>query len=284
MGYQMDGTYEGELSLTTTLNLATCILQFTVMLLSILLIGYFIARRPLGKGLTPNCFLALLFWSLTYQILQAVFLYSPSPPLVDWCYGFTGVTLMWSTVLIQMNVLRAFKAIAPGWTDERITRMQQWWCVVFCVLYGGGLAKLGFIGTQNVPLVWADYGITLIAALCSIYDAFQSIFVTRLLNNHFSSISGRMPPPYRIWVSVGCMALFDWIGLTLFALGTAVNSRATIVLGILVANVHIWFLLDVFFLMRSILIEKSDGQRIEVTMAGTTPKSTSGPVSQLTTQ
>ncbi|KAI8906708.1 hypothetical protein EDD86DRAFT_248303 [Gorgonomyces haynaldii] len=101
-------------------------------------------------------FICCLLWN-TFKL---IYVYSDSPPWVNWAYSSLGLISQSMAVLIDGEILKAFSAISKVLTAVTVRRMQYTLLVLHLIMAGGTYIRVFYIGGTfpDWLVIWYRYG------------------------------------------------------------------------------------------------------------------------------
>jgi hypothetical protein len=269
MGFRSDGTYEPYYALGELMNGMTLFIYLSVVITT-LVTAYFVAiARKIANKKFEMMMIVLLAISIFQQLLLLSFLFGDTPPIVDWINTTLGVYQLMGSGIVHCEILYFFSSLTDYWTLRKIRLFEAFWVLFHFVCYGEGYTQLFFLG-RKIPasidrgLMLYGNGITLYCVAISMTYTAKSLHIKNLLYRHFSVTQGqtihkRMPQMRRLVYTIVVGSVFDWMGITCFALGVFLgNSRSFFTLGVTCLYLHVNSTAWIFHQLKYITITKQE--------------------------
>jgi hypothetical protein len=212
-------------------------------MLSTLVTAYFvIIARRIGNKKFEWMMIVLLIICISHQSILMVFLFTDSPPFLDWINTTLGVYLLMGTGIINCEILYFFSSLSEFWTLVKIRSFELFWILSHCFGYLEGYTQLGFIG-RKIPLsipraiFLYGHGVTLYCVSLSLVYAIKSLYIVRLIYKHLrmtkqETIQRKLPRMRRLAMTIVVGTIFNWIGILLFGIRNfTTEARSFYVLG-----------------------------------------------------
>ncbi|KAI8909763.1 hypothetical protein EDD86DRAFT_145544 [Gorgonomyces haynaldii] len=260
MGHLINGYDEGIFPTNTPAHiLALCCAGLLLMTTTFLTLTLLFAS-PMGSRRMTLYMIVMVVFSLFYQVIHIIFLYTNAPPFIDWVFGLCGMTLMAIMGLGSTEILAHFVSTSRFWTEQRIWHLRSFLCVLYLVCAGGAYGRVQYISAESPVLLnmWFSMGITVFAGFTSCMDIYISLSVCHMLYTHFLSkndkvLQERYTKIKHLAITILLTMICDWSGIGLFAIA---STRLLLVFSVLLVNLRALSLWLVFYQLKIIVLLK----------------------------
>ncbi|KAI8914129.1 hypothetical protein EDD86DRAFT_244358 [Gorgonomyces haynaldii] len=158
---------------------------FALFLIIIVMLAYLVCMVRLWPALRQNKFYAKALYvafiaCLVWNIFKLIYVYSDSPPWVNWAYSSLGLISQSLAVLIDGEILKAFCAISKVVTPKMVTRLQYCLLALHVTLAGSTYVRVFYIGNHfpNWLILWFRFGYAIFVILQQLLELWQANTLT----------------------------------------------------------------------------------------------------------
>jgi hypothetical protein len=269
MGVRINGYREEIFHLNSALHQITLLLLCISAVSTISMFFAILYTQFIGNKRYTYVMIVALLLAFLHQIITILFLFTDTPPILDWFSTLIGMSLLLLGAISHTEVLYFFACLTKFWNEKRIRILQWLWVSWKLICTLEAYVHLFYLG-QDIPSSISGFyfpdasGIPIFSATVSVYYCIQSFHIIYLVYGHFKvtkkdTLHLRIPRILRFIAIIVVAATIDVLGVFCFAIGPSIGEpRAMWTIGVNALYIHITGMAAIFYELKFITIVKDE--------------------------